>query len=140
MLLLGVYRIVASYFSCNHTAADELVYNKLSLPSPRFSHLSFLPLQADLSPTNLLSQGQTQLRLTMSAATTTTPSNYAAIWNLNPQSIAIPKTESSFPLGARGVESVIGKDNRKPVPSPDYIDGGQYRGNIPFLLSLCGCD
>lgn len=72
----------------------------------------------------------------MSTVATTTPSNYAAKWNLNPQSTAIPKTESAFPLGAKGVESVIGKDTRTLVPAADIADGGKYRGNVTLPYHL----
>lgn len=72
----------------------------------------------------------------MAATTTTTPSNYAAIWNLNPQSTAIPKTESAFGLGAKGVESVIGKDDRTIVSPGDFADGGKYRGTITSASSF----
>jgi len=55
--------------------------------------------------------------------------NYAGIWDLKtPQEIFVPKTESFFPLGSGGVESILGHDGRTLVDPADYADGGKYRG------------
>ncbi|KUJ06758.1 uncharacterized protein LY89DRAFT_678347 [Mollisia scopiformis] len=62
-----------------------------------------------------------------------TPSNYAAIWNLNPPSSTIPLQESAFALGVKGPES-IGVDRRTLVSYSDYADGGEYRAIIKLFV------